>query len=288
MSFQTRLATERPAPAWPDAARLGGPAFWWAWGAQAGIMAAVDILDIITRLHDGRANGVFEPAWRPITYEFSSGLVALLLMPVVWRLALAVRPWAGRPLRAVGLHLAGALAFSAAHVGGFVLVRKAVFAMVGQTYDFGGPAPFLYELPKDLVTYAVVVGVFWGVERLVKGRVTAARATAADPFTFDIRDGAKVVRVRIDDILAVRSAGNYVEFLLADGRAPLMRATLAAVEARLAPHGVARTHRSWLVNTGRIEEIEPARSGDFRLSLPGGVEAPLSRRFRPALKGGGA
>ncbi len=90
--------------------------------------------------------------------------------------------------------------------------------------------------------------------------------------------------MRIDDILAVRSAGNYVEFLLADGRAPLMRATLAGVEAQLRPHGVARTHRSWLVNTGRIEEIEPARSGDYRLSLKGGIEAPLSRRFRPALK----
>ncbi len=286
MSVPIPIATAR-AGATPEATRLGGRAFWWAWAALAGIMAAVDVLDVLTRLHDGRANHVFEPAWRPITYEFSSGLIAALLFPAIWRVAQAARPWDGRPLRALSLHLGAALGFALAHVGGFVLVRKAVFALVGQTYDFGGVGPFFYELPKDLVTYTVAVSLVWGVERLLAGLPRPVEAKPADASTFDIRDGAKVVRVRIEDILAVRSAGNYVEFLLADGRAPLMRATLAAVEARLAPHGVARTHRSWLVNTGRIEEIEPARSGDYRLSLKGGVEAPLSRRFRPALKGSG-
>ena len=283
MSVPTSIATDRAIPT-GAASRSGGRVFWWAWGGLAGITAAVDLVNILTRLHDGRADHVFEPLWRPVAYEFSSGLVATLLFPVIWRLAQAAKPGDGRPLRAVGLHLGAALGFAVAHVGGFVLLRKAVFALAGQTYDFGGLAPFFYELPKDLVSYIVAVGLIWGVERMLVGLPRPAAVNPDEGSTFDIRDGAKVVRVRIEDILAVRSAGNYVEFLLADGRAPLMRATLAAVEARLAPHGVARTHRSWLVNTGRIEEIEPARSGDYRLSLKGGIEAPLSRRFRPALK----
>ena len=37
----------------------------------------------------------------------------------------------------------------------------------------------------------------------------------------------------MDDILAATSAGNYVEFILADGRRPLMRVTLAAVEGEI-------------------------------------------------------
>ena len=99
---------------------------------------------------------------------------------------------------------------------------------------------------------------------------------------FDIRDGARVIRTPVDQILAVTSAGNYVEFLLADGRRPLMRASLARMEAELAPHGLVRTHRSWLVNAARVTELRPETSGDYLVVL-GGVEAPVSRRFPQAL-----
>jgi hypothetical protein len=290
MSAPTRLPIDAAGPS-PvvdpltyELTHVGGRTFWWAWAGQAAIVVVVAVLDVMTRLHEGRAVHLFEPAWRPITYEFSSVLVLTLLYPAVWRLTQAVRAWDGRRARVLGFHAVAALGFSAVHVGGFVLIRKAVFALVGQDYVFGGLGPYFYELPKDLLAYALSVGLILGVGRLFEGLPRPVVRGAADPSTFDIRDGAKVVRVRIDDILAVRSAGNYVEFLLADGRAPLMRATLAGVEAQLSPHGVARTHRSWLVNTGRIEEIEPARSGDYRLSLKGGIEAPLSRRFRPSLK----
>ena len=82
--------------------------------------------------------------------------------------------------------------------------------------------------------------------------------------------------------MAVRSAGNYAEFLLADGRRPLMRTPLAALEARLAPLGFVRTHRSWLVNAARVTGVKPEGSGDYAVELDE-VEAPLSRRFREAL-----
>ena len=268
----------------PDLTRVGGHVFWWGWAGLAAIAAAIALMNVLTRVHDAAANNLAEPVWRPVTYEVSSVLVLTLLYPAIWRLAQGVSPWKGGLARVLSVHVAGALGFAAVHIGAFVLIRKAVFALLGQDYRFGGLAPFFYELPKDLVTYAVVVVLVWGLARMFDGLPRPVARGPAGSVTFDIRDGAKVVRVRIDDILAVRSAGNYVEFLLADGRSPLMRATLAGVEAQLSPHGVARTHRSWLVNTGRIEAIDPARSGDFRLSLKGGIEAPLSRRFRPALK----
>ena len=78
------------------------------------------------------------------------------------------------------------------------------------------------------------------------------------------------------------SAGNYVEVLLADGRRPLMRATLAAVEVELERFGFVRVHRSWLVNTGRVTGLRPEGSGDWTVEL-GSVEAPVSRRFPDAL-----
>jgi DNA-binding LytR/AlgR family response regulator len=109
---------------------------------------------------------------------------------------------------------------------------------------------------------------------------TAAAATP--PAMFDIRDGARLVRTPIPDILAVRSAGNYAEFLLADGRRPLTRSSLTALEGELAAHAFVRTHRSWLVNSARVTGLRPEGSGDYAVEL-GAVEAPLSRRYPEAL-----
>jgi DNA-binding LytR/AlgR family response regulator len=87
----------------------------------------------------------------------------------------------------------------------------------------------------------------------------------------------------VTDIVATRSAGNYVEFHLADGRKPLMRTTLAGIEEQLKPHGFLRTHRSWLVNPLRVRGMTAAGSGDWTIELDSGVEALLSRRFPQAL-----
>ena len=62
-----------------------------------------------------------------------------------------------------------------------------------------------------------------------------------------------------------------------------MRSPLAALEARLAPLGFVRTHRSWLVNGACVTELRPEGSGDYAVVL-GELEAPLSRRFPAALK----
>jgi hypothetical protein len=274
---------ERPDPWAADLNRMGGQLFWWGWAAFAVIVFLVDLLDVQARLHLGAIHGALEPLWPPLIDEFSSGVVDVMLFPAVWLMVERVRPAAGGWARTLGLHLAAAIAFSAVHVTGFVVLRVAIYGLMGHGYHFGGLGPFLYELPRDIAAYGVACAGIWRV-RLIIAALPRPAPRREGGEVFDIHDGPKVLRVPIADILAVRSAGNYVEFLLADGRSPLMRATLAGVETQLSPHGIARTHRSWLVNTGRIEAIGPAGSGDFRLSLSGGLEAPLSRRFRPAVR----
>lgn len=283
----TAEPVQRPDPWAADLHRMGGTLFWWSWAAFAAIVFMVDLLDVQARLHLGVIHGAPEPAWRPLTDELTSGFMDAVLFPAVWLMVQRVRPRDGGWARALGLHLAAAIAFSATHVLGFVALRRVIYGLMGCDYHFGGLDPFLYELPRDIAAYAVACAGVWRLPVLIAAmpRPAARREAGA---VYDIRDGAKVLRVPIADILAVRSAGNYVEFLLADGRTPLMRATLAGVETQLSPHGLARTHRSWLVNTSRIEAIGPAGSGDFRLSLSGGLEAPLSRRFRPAVRAPGA
>lgn len=253
----------------------------WAFALGAAITLSICSVNVLSQHHD-RPHA---PIWLFCTWEYSSGAVTLLLLPLVAR----VMRMAGGPgdrgwALFLAIHAVAVVAYSLLHVTGFVLARKAVYLAAGHApYTFGGFGEWLYEFRKDALSYALMGGVFafsWIVER--RDRIGPQAAPPSFPATFDIRDGARVIRTPMAEILAVVSAGNYVEFRLADGRTPLMRATLAAIDAELAPHGFVRTHRSWLVNRAAVREIAPTGTGDARLLLGGGLEAPLSRRYPQA------
>jgi hypothetical protein len=221
--------------------------------------------------------------WAPWVWEGSSALALALLVWLPWLAGAAVpssllhEGWRARG-RFLAQHLGTACLYSLLHVSLMVAMRHGVYALMGQAYDYGPPVErFVYELRKDLLSYTLFLGVFWGVRSLREARETPLR-----PVSFDIRDGARLIRAPLNDILAATSAGNYVEFILADGRRPLMRATLAAVEGELARFGFVRTHRGWLVNAARMTGLRPEGSGDWTVEL-GSLEAPLSRRYAPAL-----
>ncbi|AQR63537.1 hypothetical protein BZG35_13315 [Brevundimonas sp. LM2] len=221
-------------------------------------------------------------AWEPWSWEITSAISMIAALWIPW-LALALAPpeealgagW--RPkLRFAAVHAVSLLALSALHVAGFVLLRHYIYGvMEAGPYAFGDR--FIYELRKDGISYLNLLGVFWAVGYLRRRRDEPVR-----PVSFDIRDGVRIIRAPLADIVAVSSAGNYVEFWLADGRRPLMRATLAAIEVELARFGFVRAHRSWLVNAGRVTGLRPEGSGDWTVEL-GGLEAPVSRRYPQAL-----
>jgi hypothetical protein len=222
--------------------------------------------------------------WEPWVWEYTSAVVTIALVPIVALLVRLAPPGPGRWLRFFAVHAPATLIYSLIHSGAFTVLRIGIYAGVGAHYDRYRP---FYEYRKDLIAYSLFALVFWvsGMLAELRTRTQAAPGAEADtPRTFDIRDGAKVLRAPVSDIVAVSSAGNYVEFHLADGRRPLMRATLAGVEEALAAHGFVRTHRSWLVNPLRVRAIAPEGSGDFRVELDGGAGAPLSRRFPQALE----
>jgi len=176
------------------------------------------------------------------------------------------------------VHAPATVVFSVTHVSAMWLARIAIFAARGHRY---GRPDFIYEYRKDLLGYLILLGLIWMAREIERRNAPAAASPSP---VFDIKDGARVIRAPVGEILAVSSAGNYVEFALADGRRPLMRLTLGAAETALAPHGFVRTHRSWLVNPERVRELMAAGSGDFTLRLDTGIEAPLSRRFPDALQ----
>jgi DNA-binding LytR/AlgR family response regulator len=196
---------------------------------------------------------------------------------LAWRVA----PPNTRPYWRLLLHVPAALIFSFFHVGGFLLLRKLIYWLAGSHYGFGAPFAdqFVYELRKDAFGYVLFVGAFTLLAHLLRQK---PQEFARESQVFDIRDGARLIRVRMDEIVAVTSAGNYVEFLLRDGRRPLMRSPLSVIETEFAPRGFVRTHRSWVVNASAVTGLKPEGSGDYTVEL-GAVAAPLSRRYPQAL-----
>lgn len=235
--------------------------------------ASVNILDVLSTVHGAPQQGSL---W-PIIWEGSSWITIALFFWITW-IGYRLAPPERISWRLV-LHVPVALLYSLCHVGGFVLLRQIAYYLAGSRYEFGPFwTGFRYEFSKDVLTYTLSIVAYTAIARLLADRRPAAPA----PLTFDIQDGKKLIRVMLDDILAVSSAGNYTEFVLRDGRKPSMRSSLAAVERDLAPLGFVRTHRSWLVNLRHVTALEAAGSGDYSVSL-GALAVPVSRRFPEAL-----
>ena len=240
------------------------------------VVGAVATIDGITLRHEEPQYGLVAP----IIWEGSSWFTFILFLWIAW-IAYRIAPLAVRPRWKLLVHIPAALLFSLAHVAGFVALRKLIYWLGGAEYDYGAFFPnFRYEFSKDAFGYVLFIASFALVEHLVRQQ-SRIDAPAPTP-TFDIRDGAKLARVRLDQILAVVSAGNYVEFILDDGRKLLMRSPLSVLENELGPRGFVRTHRSWLVNPRRMTALKPEGSGDYKVEL-GSVTAPLSRRFPETL-----
>jgi hypothetical protein len=247
--------------------------FLYAYATTAVFAGVVNFLNVLTIQHDRPRLGFLEPA----IWEGSSWLSLLAFFWIAW-VCWLLAPLRGRPRWRWLLHIPGALAYAVGHVGGFIALRKFAYWALGSRYIFG--ENFLYELPKDVLAYGLFVGGIALVGHLLRQQQLIQ--TPGQSLTFDIRDGAKLTRVRLSDILAITSAGNYVEFALQDGRRLLMRSPLSALESDLEGRGFVRTHRSWLVNSARVTALKPEGSGDYEISL-GGLDVPLSRRFKAAL-----
>jgi len=246
--------------------------------ATAATVGVVVTQNVISTTHAAPRLGLLAP----VIWEGSSwvSLMAFFWLPWIgYRLA---PPWV-RPRGWLLVHLPILALFSLAHVGGFILLRDLAYRLAGSIYDFGSfTGEFLsFELRKDALAYPLIIGAFWLIEHLLRQQQLIE--TPGQSLTFDIRDGARLTRVQLAQITAVTSAGNYVEFVLADGRRLLMRSPLAAVDEDLSPRGFVRIHRSWLVNGAQVTGLTPEGSGDYTVALPG-LDVPLSRRYKAALK----
>jgi two-component system LytT family response regulator len=99
----------------------------------------------------------------------------------------------------------------------------------------------------------------------------------------NVRSVGRIEQIRVDDILWIESAGNYVELHL-EGRTVLHRITLNRLEGLLAPGDFLRVHRGGIVRRNQIARLETVGDGSYRLTLRCGATVAVSERYLGALK----
>ncbi|WP_027517715.1 LytTR family DNA-binding domain-containing protein [Bradyrhizobium sp. WSM1417] len=297
--------TERVEPVWdqdrerrdevPPAGTSGGASGasgnpWTMFVAIAAVSLAIGIVNALSGAQDAAGRGDSSDVGKRLFWELSSIAVILLLLPM---LVLAMRRMrrAGALMR-VWIGVVALLGFSALHITGMVWIRKLALWLAGGAYDFHfSLATVLYEFRKDSVAVFLIGSTLWLLEsrRELKNVATSIPPAPAGPQRSPppdliwLRDGTSRIRVVPRDILWVASAGNYIEYSLADGTQHLIRGTLAMAESELSRLGIVRVHRTKLANLDRVSSLDLRPSGDFELTFDNGQTLGGSRRYRPAV-----
>lgn len=255
----------------------------------------VTLLNTVFNSMVARMDNPHLPAWEPWTWEWSSGLLILALIPAVleverrwpfrldsWRASL---PW----------HLLASVPFSLLHVAGMVALRSLVYAAMGRHYDFGAWWPnFGYEYLKDIRTYFLIIALvslarLWLMRWQGEARLLAEPDEGPPvepverPERFLVRKLGREFLVNASEIEWLQASGNYVN-LHVRGRDYPLRSTMASIEERLDARRFVRVHRSYAVNLDYLAEIEPLDAGEARLRMRDGTVVPCSRRYRTQLR----
>ena len=98
-----------------------------------------------------------------------------------------------------------------------------------------------------------------------------------------IKTKGRILLIDPRDVVAVQAEGNYVLLQRKSG-SYLLRESLSEVAEKLKPYGFVRIHRSVLVNTSFVEEIQPHLTGSCDLCIAGGREYTVTRTYRKNLR----
>jgi two-component system LytT family response regulator len=256
---------------------------------------------------------------REVSFGFLYWLVFLIALEPgnVARAAAAGAPldWGQEVLRILGASLLGAFAtpvvaalmrrfpmegaavrrhlavhsVSAAVLAFSLIAASCLLAPLAQ---LGDTRPFLAALPEHLMANWLLLAFSIAgltallhaahVRRAVAAQAVASAVTEARPAFLrlvQIKTRGRLEIVELNTVDWIEAQGNYVA-LHCGARTHLLRETLSAFEVKLDPAAFVRVHRSRLVATARIAEIQPLANGDSLIRLSVGTELRLSRSHR--------
>lgn len=98
-----------------------------------------------------------------------------------------------------------------------------------------------------------------------------------------VKSGGKIIFLKTGEVQWIAAEGNYAR-LHAGKRSYLMRETMSNLENKLDPDRFIRIHRSTIVSTDAIAELEPLFQGDYVVVLRDGTRLTSSRGYRSNLQ----
>lgn len=127
------------------------------------LMTLQGVFSTMVAVVDARNRAVPRAAWEVVTWEGSSHLVLLMLIPVFVAIERRLAPLMPRRwVLFLAGHVVASVAVSVVHVMGMFAVRSLVYALMGSRYDFGGwTAQWGYEYLKDVRVYVSIVFGIW-------------------------------------------------------------------------------------------------------------------------------
>lgn len=111
-----------------------------------------------------------------------------------------------------------------------------------ESYNFNQVLDYLVK-PIEYIRF------YKAIEKLKKQKPNTSKNTDY----FFLKEGNTLTKILIHDVLYIKSAGNYLEFILSNQKV-LTLMTIKDVLPKL-PSNFLRTHRSYIVNIDKIEKV---------------------------------
>jgi hypothetical protein len=254
----------------------------------AGILFAIALINTTTEIIESIRDDVDLAFWEPFVGEFSSVFIIAWLVPgilyVDQRMPIAGGTWFRRAL----IHLPLSMVFSMLHISGMVALRKFLYGLMGETYDYGSLTWLLvYEYRKDLAVYVLILAALYAYREIIRLRSGEAQLPEPAGKKSNVDDENRILVTRRGlfhfiepgEVDWVEAAGNYVE-LHVGTETYMLRGTMKNIESRLGNMDFARIHRSTIIRRGLVEHMVSASNGDKIVKLTNNMEFRLSRRYR--------
>jgi hypothetical protein len=251
-----------------------------AWTLAVAFLWTVDTL---SKLSIREQTGAGKDDFRLFTDQGTSAAAALLMIPFViyWLRLFPLKREQWIP--ALIGHTAGSVIFAFGHYSLMVLLRVIVFQVNGMQYSWlqSYASNLLLEYQLDIKIYIAIALIISTYQHFLK-----VRQEQTPPLPLQgrlvVQTGTGESIVRLADIDYISASRNYLVVHVGE-KEFLLRDTINNLEVRLRGEAFLRTHRSFIVNVDRIQEIRPAESG-HRIRLKNGPEIPLSRSYRDGVK----
>lgn len=119
--------------------------------------------------------------------------------------------------------------------------------------------------------------------KLTRRQHDVIRMKAVSPERLVVKLRGRVVFLGAGEVDWIEAAANYVE-IHAGNEVYRTREPIGRIEKRVIVYGLARIHRSAIVNLAKIKEVSCCNSGEYMVRLKSGKELPCSRNYNSVIR----